>query len=290
MRFHMLPGGVLPWDELDAAGARACGRSAGTLKLQLDGRDSARARGRASQRLPGTLVIDHTGKFLEPVPVDHPGVRRRCSALARKRPHLCEALPRPTRRRKSARPLYDDVGALAKALRAARARSHAVGHQLAACPIRPASIKPDDAAHARPAARLGAGRGDPQRRSWSTIPRGFTDSEHGHGAKHRMAVIGLGMAVTPHAKSLIDLADRVEIAAAFSPTRGAPRGLRREIQISGLPAISMRSSPTRASTASLILTPPNTHLDLVLAAAKAGKHVLLEKPLEISTARARRRW
>ena len=35
-----------------------------------------------------------------------------------------------------------------------------------------------------------------------------------------------------------------------------------------------------------ILTPPNAHRDLVLAAAKAGKHVLLEKPLEITTARA----
>ena len=35
-----------------------------------------------------------------------------------------------------------------------------------------------------------------------------------------------------------------------------------------------------------ILTPPNTHLELVRKAAAAGKHVLLEKPLEITTARA----
>jgi UDP-N-acetyl-2-amino-2-deoxyglucuronate dehydrogenase len=35
-----------------------------------------------------------------------------------------------------------------------------------------------------------------------------------------------------------------------------------------------------------ILTPPNSHLELVLEAAKAGKHVLLEKPLEITTKRA----
>ena len=35
--------------------------------------------------------------------------------------------------------------------------------------------------------------------------------------KHRIAIIGLGMAVTPHAKSLIDLQDRVQVVAAFSP-------------------------------------------------------------------------
>jgi UDP-N-acetyl-2-amino-2-deoxyglucuronate dehydrogenase len=38
----------------------------------------------------------------------------------------------------------------------------------------------------------------------------------------------------------------------------------------------------------LVLTPPHTHLDLVLQAAAARKHVLLEKPLDISTQRAER--
>jgi len=37
----------------------------------------------------------------------------------------------------------------------------------------------------------------------------------------------------------------------------------------------------------LVLTPPNTHLDIVGRAARAGKHVLVEKPLEVTTARAR---
>ena len=36
----------------------------------------------------------------------------------------------------------------------------------------------------------------------------------------------------------------------------------------------------------MILTPPNTHGELVARAAAAGKHVLLEKPLEVSTDRA----
>ena len=42
-------------------------------------------------------------------------------------------------------------------------------------------------------------------------------------AKRRLAIIGLGMAVTPHAKSLLDLADRVEVAAAFSPSENGAR-------------------------------------------------------------------
>jgi UDP-N-acetyl-2-amino-2-deoxyglucuronate dehydrogenase len=36
----------------------------------------------------------------------------------------------------------------------------------------------------------------------------------------------------------------------------------------------------------LVLTPPSTHLELVQRAASAGKHILLEKPLEITTERA----
>src|SRR5262249_37352452 len=38
----------------------------------------------------------------------------------------------------------------------------------------------------------------------------------------------------------------------------------------------------------VILTPPNTHLELVERCASTGKHVLLEKPIDASVARARR--
>ncbi|HET8728391.1 MAG TPA: Gfo/Idh/MocA family oxidoreductase, partial [Alphaproteobacteria bacterium] len=42
----------------------------------------------------------------------------------------------------------------------------------------------------------------------------------------------------------------------------------------------------RSVDAVMLLTPPNTHLDLVRRAAAAGKHILLEKPLEVSPGRA----
>ncbi|MCO5063034.1 MAG: Gfo/Idh/MocA family oxidoreductase [Rhizobiaceae bacterium] len=103
----------------------------------------------------------------------------------------------------------------------------------------------------------------------------------------RVGLIGLGMAVEPHARSLLDLKDEVEVAAAYSPTpqrrdafhlrTGWPVADSAEF-IFGDPSIDMV----------MILTPPNTHLELVERAAGAGKHILLEKPLEITLERAKR--
>ena len=103
--------------------------------------------------------------------------------------------------------------------------------------------------------------------------------------KTRIAVIGLGMAVAPHAKSLTDLADRVEVAACYSPTEARRRAF---ADTYGLPVGDDLDAilADRTIDAVMILTPPNTHLDLVRRAAEAGKHVLLEKPLEISFQRS----
>ncbi len=103
--------------------------------------------------------------------------------------------------------------------------------------------------------------------------------------KHRIAVIGLGMAVTPHAKSLVDLKDRVEVVHAFSPSAA-----RRTAFAEKFPFPLAGDLETILADKSVdcveILTPPNTHLDLVRRCAAAGKHILLEKPLEITTERA----
>src|ERR1044072_9024974 len=103
--------------------------------------------------------------------------------------------------------------------------------------------------------------------------------------KHRIAIIGLGMAVTPHAKSLIDLQDRVEVIAAFSPSAARRKAFGEKFPFplaDGLDAILADKSIDCVE----ILTPPNTHLDLVKRCAAAGKHILLEKPLEVSSERA----
>jgi UDP-N-acetyl-2-amino-2-deoxyglucuronate dehydrogenase len=104
-------------------------------------------------------------------------------------------------------------------------------------------------------------------------------------ARRRLAIIGLGMAVTPHARSLLDLTARVEVAGAYSRSE-----TRRADFASRFPFPSAASLDAILADRSIdivaILTPPNTHLDLVRRAAAAGKHVLLEKPLEITTERA----
>ncbi len=104
-------------------------------------------------------------------------------------------------------------------------------------------------------------------------------------AKTRVALIGLGMAVKPHAKSLLDLADKVEVAYAFSRSETKRQAFAEQypFPVTGdLDAIGRDPSVQ----AVLLLTPPNTHLDLATRFARAGKHILLEKPIEVSTARA----
>jgi predicted dehydrogenase len=101
----------------------------------------------------------------------------------------------------------------------------------------------------------------------------------------RVGLVGLGMAVTPHAKSLIDLRDRVEVAYAFSPSEERRKAFAQRFAFPQCDRID-RILEDRSVGAVLILTPPNTHLELASRFAAAGKHVLLEKPLEISTARA----
>jgi predicted dehydrogenase len=101
----------------------------------------------------------------------------------------------------------------------------------------------------------------------------------------RVAIIGLGMAVKPHAESYRALADRVEVACAYSPTAARREAFAEQY---GFPVTgdidAVFADPTVDYVT--ILTPPNTHLDLTRRCAAAGKHVLLEKPLEISTERA----
>lgn len=101
----------------------------------------------------------------------------------------------------------------------------------------------------------------------------------------RVALVGLGMAVTPHARSLLDLKHRVQVAYAYSPSQERRRSFAERFpfpQCSQLDTILQ----DRTVDAVLLLTPPNTHLELVSRCTAAGKHVLLEKPLEISSARA----
>jgi UDP-N-acetyl-2-amino-2-deoxyglucuronate dehydrogenase len=99
-------------------------------------------------------------------------------------------------------------------------------------------------------------------------------------------IVGLGMAVGPHARSFRDLAERVTVRAAFSPSPQRRAAFHAQY---GLPTVDSLDAilDDREIHCVSVLTPPNTHLGLVRRCAAAGKHVLLEKPLEVDGARAR---
>ncbi len=103
-------------------------------------------------------------------------------------------------------------------------------------------------------------------------------------AKHRVGIIGLGMALKPHLKSLEELPERVEIAACFTPSterRAAFAASNKHPVVDNLDAILSNKSIDVV----FILTPPMSHLELVEQCAAAGKHVLLEKPIDFTCAR-----
>ena len=99
-----------------------------------------------------------------------------------------------------------------------------------------------------------------------------------------IAVIGLGPASLPHSKSLLDLADRVDVRWAVSRSADRAQAYARQFPFpttSDLDAVLADPSVE----AIIVLTPPSSHLDVSARCLEAGKHVLVEKPLELTSAR-----
>src|SRR4051794_9150872 len=93
------------------------------------------------------------------------------------------------------------------------------------------------------------------------------------------------MAVTPHAQSLLDLAERVDVVAAFSRSAARRDAFAKRFPFPVTGDIAAVAED-KSIDAVLVLTPPNAHLEIVRTLAGAGKHILLEKPVEITTPRA----
>lgn len=102
----------------------------------------------------------------------------------------------------------------------------------------------------------------------------------------RFAIVGLGMAVTPHAKSFLDLADRAEVRYAFSPSTARRQAFAAKFPFPLTDSLDQILADPAVDVVA-ILTPPNTHLEIVERCAKANKHVVLEKPLETTLGRSR---
>jgi predicted dehydrogenase len=77
------------------------------------------------------------------------------------------------------------------------------------------------------------------------------------------------MAVAPHARSLVDLAGRVEVAACYSPTEARRKAFAETYKLPDSDDLDAIFADENID-AVMLLTPPNTHLDLVRRAAAAG--------------------
>ena len=112
LRIMTLHGGTLGFDVMDELMARVhpFGWHA---NIQLDGRELPKYEAQI-MRLPGRFVIDHTGKFLEPVAPEHPAFKSLLRLVDTGRCWVKLSAPYETS--KTGPPKYDDVGVLAKAL------------------------------------------------------------------------------------------------------------------------------------------------------------------------------
>lgn len=112
IRFMTLLGGALGWRDMDELAARV--RPFGWHALvQLDGRNLLQHEAQI-RRLPGDFVIDHIGKFLEPVSTDHAAFKCLLGLLDTGRCWIKIAAAYETS--KSGPPAYADVAPLARAL------------------------------------------------------------------------------------------------------------------------------------------------------------------------------
>ncbi|KMK64835.1 Gfo/Idh/MocA family protein [Puniceibacterium sp. IMCC21224] len=101
----------------------------------------------------------------------------------------------------------------------------------------------------------------------------------------RLAVIGLGMATKPHLEALTELRGRVAVSGVFNRTRAKAEAVQ---ETYGFPLFdSLDAIAADPGTDGVIIaTPPNQRADIVAQMAGAGKHILMEKPVERSLAAA----
>lgn len=102
-----------------------------------------------------------------------------------------------------------------------------------------------------------------------------------------IALIGLGNAVAPHARALHDLSGRARVVWAVARNQEQRDAAAAQYGFPTRPDFAGAIADP-AVEAVLILTPSNAHLEIAEAAFAAGKHVLCEKPVEVTLARGER--
>jgi predicted dehydrogenase len=100
-----------------------------------------------------------------------------------------------------------------------------------------------------------------------------------------VGLIGLGMATKPHLQSIRELeaAGRIRFAGGYAPSVERRAAFAKQWDA---PVFARQDDLIARADLVLVLTPPGTHLPVAEAVAKAGRHILVEKPVEITVARA----
>jgi predicted dehydrogenase len=104
-------------------------------------------------------------------------------------------------------------------------------------------------------------------------------------SKMVMALVGLGSGALPHLRSFEDLKDRVELRYAFTRQPRADRiqAYTGPVHLTDSLELILQDTEVQAV---IVATPASTHLDICQRCFAAGKHVLLEKPLELNLERS----
>ncbi len=100
---------------------------------------------------------------------------------------------------------------------------------------------------------------------------------------HGFGIVGCGMISRFHAKAVGDLPN-AKVAACFDTVAPAADKLAAEVGCKAYSDLSAMLADKNV-TVVVIGTPSGAHMEPAVAAANAGKHVIVEKPLEITLAR-----
>lgn len=94
-----------------------------------------------------------------------------------------------------------------------------------------------------------------------------------------LAVIGLGMAAKPHLEALAQPDSPVRVTGIFNRGRARSEEVSARYGYRIFDSIEAIAQDTQTDGV-ILLTPPDNRLGIVTTLAKAGKHILMEKPVE----------
>ena len=105
--------------------------------------------------------------------------------------------------------------------------------------------------------------------------------------KIRFGLLGFGqIAQSDHIPALLKLQGQAEVAAVFDPVEGKAAAQSAKFGISPRLCASEEELLAADIDAVIVATPNSLHYPQTLAALRAGKHVLVEKPMSFTTAQA----